>query len=314
VDLTGYGWAGRRVPLDKLRAIAARRLLADGGEALDAFGRAMDDERRTTDVLIAVTERGVQTVSCIVTAVSEDGVAASVGGRERAAGWDRCVGIVLSTAGSPRPGGRLHRLRLRDGTAIALDSFAVEDGLLTGRAGPAEYSVDCSRLGTVRVASESYAYLSDLPVESVESGPQLDVVWPHRMDLAVTGAPLALGGVEYPKGIGMHPRTALSFGNGGGFDRLLAVVGLDDAADDRGSVRFLVLADGRAVLDTGPLTGADEPRRVEADVTGARTVTVAVEPADPLVLSGNLADWCDARLVRMASAAPEGVGRDPAAR
>jgi hypothetical protein len=170
------------------------------------------------------------------------------------------------------------------------------------------------KLARIRVAADSYIYLSDLPVESVESEPQLDVVWPYRLDLSVTGTGLSLDGVRYAKGIGMHPRTALSFRSGGRFDRLLAVVGVDDAADGRGSVRFAVLADGRTVADIGPLTGADGTRRIAADVSGAQMVVLAAEPGDPLVLSGNLADWCSARLVRMPQGAAGGAVAGAAAR
>jgi hypothetical protein len=298
LDLTGYGWAARGVPLTALRAIAPRRLLAGGGEALSAFERARADSTRTRDVVIATAEGGVQTVACVVEGVSAEGVRVSVAGRDRTADWDRCAGVVLSGAAGTAAPIRRHVILLLDGSVIEADSFALADGLLTARLGPAEYSVQCAKLARIRVAEGSYAYLSDLPVESVEAEPQLDVVWPHRLDASVAGGPLVLDGTGYAKGIGMHPITRLTFRNTGAWDRVLAVVGVDDAAADRGSVRFVVLADGRQVADTGPLTGADAARKIDADVAGAELVTLAVEPGDPFALGGNLADWCDARLVR----------------
>jgi hypothetical protein len=314
VDLTGYGWTGRGVPLAALRAVAARRLLTEDGEVLAAFERARADAERTRDVVVATAEGRVQTVSCVVRGLSSRGVRVSAGGRERTTTWDRCAGVVLSAAaGEPAPN-RLHVIALTDGTVIEAQSLALASGVLSARMAPAEYSVQFGRVAGIRVAGPDYAYLSDLPIEAVESEPQLDVVWPPRLDRAVAGSPLRLDGVEYAKGIGMHPETRLTFRRPAALDRLLGIVGVDDTAGNGGSVTFLVLGDGRAVAEVGPLTGADGPQDVDANVAGAQTVSLAVQPGDPLVLSGNLADWCDLRLVRTPQGDPGTPSTGAAAR
>ena len=85
--------------------------------------------------------------------------------------------------------------------------------------------------------------------------------------------------------------------------RFHAVVGVDDEATDHGTVRFLVLADGRPRFDSGTMRkGA--AKTVDVDLTGAKTVRLVVEDAGDGI-DNDHADWADATMgLRDASKRP----------
>ena len=146
-------------------------------------------------------------------------------------------------------------------------------------------------------------YLSDMePVGTVVNG------WgPAERDQsngergAGDGQPITLGGVAYPKGLGVHANSEQVFDLGGRFSRFLADVGVDDEVGDLGSVVFEVWADGTRLYQSGVVTGAMPPQPVSVDVTGRRQLRLVVTTAG----DGDgydHADWADARLI--AAAAP----------
>jgi beta-galactosidase len=83
---------------------------------------------------------------------------------------------------------------------------------------------------------------------------------------------------------------------GGQCTRFTAVVGVDDEVGASGSVTFTVLADGRAVVATGVLTGSSASVPLDVDVSGAQRVDLLIGDAG----NGNgsdHADWADAQLI-----------------
>jgi len=297
----GYGWQAEGLALSSLRAIASRGVLRGAPEERAAFEEAMADPPAGSDLLMASRDGQRRLVSCVVEGLNADGVELTAAGRRRSLGWDAVEWLVLSpTAGAQAA--RAHLVMLTDGTAIALDAFELADGRLSGTGGGARWSVETKRLARVRVAYDAYRYLSDLEPARVAATPLLDVVWAPRMDAAVTGSPLRLGGTTYAKGIGMHARTEMEFALDGSYSRLHAVVGVDDEAGELGAVVLRVLADGRVVFESEPQHGGDLPLPVSVDIEGATRVTLVAESARPAALSGQFADWADVRVVREAPA------------
>ena len=201
---------------------------------------------------------------------------------------------------------------LTDGTGIALESFELAHGRPSGVEGAARWSVEAKRLARIRVGSDACRYLSDLEPQSVVTTPLLDVVWPPRLDAAVTGSPLRLGGTTYAKGIGMHVRTEMTFALDGGYSRFLAVAGVDDAAGGLGAVVLRVVADGRTVFDSGERRGGQPPLPVSVEVGGVRRLALVADTAEAAALSGQFADWAEARLIRGPSGPSDAPGRPDA--
>jgi alpha-galactosidase len=147
-------------------------------------------------------------------------------------------------------------------------------------------------------------------------------VWVESLDLArfaqrrgtpkpgkaLGGTPLTMAGKAYAHGIGTRSISEFVIDLHGNGRRFNATVGLDDTANDakhEGTVRFQLWADERLVADSGVMKVGDAPRPLDADLTGAATLTMRLDDGGD-TSNGDIADWADARidLADAAGAAP----------
>ncbi|GAA2748744.1 hypothetical protein GCM10010440_50330 [Kitasatospora cinereorecta] len=103
------------------------------------------------------------------------------------------------------------------------------------------------------------------------------------------GQPLTIAGTVYPKGLGAHAASAITYYLGGTCTTLTTDVGVDDESGSRGSVVFRILADGTAVADSGTVTGSGGAVHLTAPLTGAYELTLQVTDAG----DGNTSDHAD---------------------
>jgi hypothetical protein len=108
---------------------------------------------------------------------------------------------------------------------------------------------------------------------------------------------MRIGGEVFDRGIGMHSAASLTYTLKEPFRQFAAAVGIDDAVGSRGNVVFRVLADGREVFSSGPVTGRDEPKPVLVELAGVKTLQLLVDLGDDLDI-GDQANWANARLIR----------------
>lgn len=157
-------------------------------------------------------------------------------------------------------------------------------------------SIPLAAIRELRFRSTRVTYLSALTPGRAVQRAFFDVPWPARFDAAVTGGPLSLGGRTYARGIGVHAHSELTYELPPAERHLAATIGIDDHVRPRGSVVFKVLADGRPVFDSGPVSGADPPQEVLVELGSATTLTLVVESDRDLDL-GDHADWADVRVI-----------------
>jgi hypothetical protein len=221
--------------------------------------------------------------------------------------------VFVANARQPQPDG-LHLIaRLADGSAVVLtQEFLVAGGQLHGRT-PSGLAV---RVATARVHAlgfqgGSFVHLSDLAPKSVKrepffvlpegpvAGALLDFVCPVRMDRSPDGRPITLHKKRYFKGIGVRPRTELTYTlEGGGFRTFRALCGIDDEVlgpgyghgAGTGSVVFIVQVDGRTAFTSEPVEGGKAPVPVSVPVAGARTLTLIVALVPKTKMPGGMAD------------------------
>ncbi|HVS38836.1 MAG TPA: NPCBM/NEW2 domain-containing protein, partial [Gemmataceae bacterium] len=113
---------------------------------------------------------------------------------------------------------------------------------------------------------------------------------------SVENRPLTLHGDVYQHGVGTHAASELLINLKGTAARFLAVVGVDDEKKGRGSVRFRVVVDGKAAVETAILHGGDMPKLVSVDLTGAKQLALTVDDGDDGIDSDH-ADWAGAVLI-----------------
>ena len=184
------------------------------------------------------------------------------------------------------------RFRVRDVKFGSLDRLVVQT--LFG----VELDFPLTGLESLRFLGGCATYLSDLTPAEYKFEPYLDLDWPLRRDRSVAGGLLSLRGVEYPKGLGAHSKSTITYRLDGKFRWFRATIGIDDAAAGKGSATFEVLADDRALYKSDVLTGTSPAATLERlDVTGARNLTLRVGYATLGDIQDH-ADWCDAVLVK----------------
>ena len=127
-----------------------------------------------------------------------------------------------------------------------------------------------------------------------------------RVDLAVTGKPLSIGGRLFEHGLGTHARSTLWIELDGGAARFQASVGVDDGAtSERASIEFTLAGDGRKLWESGRMRRGDGARSLDVDLTGVRRLLLAVGDGGDGI-DFDHADWADARFV-VEGARPQAV-------
>lgn len=109
------------------------------------------------------------------------------------------------------------------------------------------------------------------------------------------GSLITVGGVSYPKGVGVHAAGDLSVPLGGACSRFTAVAGIDaEVGTSSTGVVFSVVADG-VTLWTSPTVTAAAPAAVDVAVAGRSTLRLVTAGAGSIDFDH--ADWADARLI-----------------
>lgn len=221
--------------------------------------------------------------------------------------------VFVANEAQPRPEGLHVVARLADGSAVVLTrEFLIVGGQLRGRT-PSGLPVRVA-LGRVRALGfqgGSFVHVSNLTPQAVKrepffalpdgpvAGAMLDFVCPVRIDRSPDGRPITLNKRPYFKGIGVRPRTELTFDlAGGGFKTFRALCGIDDEVlgpgyghgAGTGSVVFLVQVDGRTVFTSEPVEGGKEPVPVSVPVVGAKTLTLIVSLVPETKMPKGMAD------------------------
>ncbi len=131
-----------------------------------------------------------------------------------------------------------------------------------------------------------------------------------QVNRSIREKPLAIAGQAFKHGVGTHANSTLWIDLGGGSERFLASVGVDDAAGSPASgtpasVVFKVVADGRKLFDSGVMKLGQPAKAVDLDVRGVKLVLLLVGDAGDGV-NYDHANWAEARFV-VSGAKPKAV-------
>jgi len=153
-------------------------------------------------------------------------------------------------------------------------------------------------LSEVLVLDSGVRFLSDLePVASTDTAPfgdDLGMIWPARRDRSTSGSALRAGGRVWTRGLGVHAPSRVEYELGGDWAQLRGAVAIDDEVvplPARGSVRFRVLGDGRALWESEVVRGGDAPLSLPPlELKGVQRLVLEVDSADEMHV-GDRADW-----------------------
>lgn len=148
-------------------------------------------------------------------------------------------------------------------------------------------------------------YLSDLKPESMDwrpffgtaAGAKLSAgFYRPRFNRGLERAELRLGDKAYTKGLALHSRTEIVFRLPEKFRSFKCIAGLDDLVRPAGDVRLVIHGDEKQLLDM-VITGKDEPRPIDVDLSGIKRLKILVDFGSDLDVADHL-NLCDARLLK----------------
>jgi hypothetical protein len=188
---------------------------------------------------------------------------------------------------------------LRDGSRLSVGRLEIDGGqaVLHPSADPSSaWKTQAEAVVFVQPLGGEAVYLSDLPVAGYRHVPFLSTSWPYELDRTVTGARLRAGGSIFPKGIGMHSASRLTWALDRPYARFEAEVAIDDQTAGQGSVTFRVFVDREQKLATPIVRGGQPPLAISVDIRGAKQISLFIDYAERGDQQDH-ADWLNARLV-----------------
>jgi alpha-galactosidase len=140
------------------------------------------------------------------------------------------------------------------------------------------------------VTAETTVWLDELDLSAMTCGWETP-----RAKRSVGGNPLTVDGQRFERGVGTHAESWYVLEANGDALSFEALVGVDDEEliRGKGSVVFRVFADQRLVAQTKQVRATQTPKKVKADLTGAKLVILHVSDSGDGD-SFDHADWCDA--------------------
>lgn len=196
---------------------------------------------------------------------------------------------------------------LREGSLLRVDSLQGQGKRveLTFIDGSQTVELEVADIVFLQSLSESMVYLSDLEPLGYRHVPYLDIPWPLARDRSCLGKPLTVGNKRYPKGLGMHTASRVTYEvpkrnqADGQYRRFVALLALDEHAGRRGSVVFRVYLEQNGewrLAHTSPiLRGGEAPVPLSLPLGDAERIALIADYADRGD-ERDYANWLDARL------------------
>ncbi len=151
-------------------------------------------------------------------------------------------------------------------------------------------------LRRLRIASDRLVWLSDLQ-PTVEQTPAFDRVWPWQNDRSPVGSGIVIGGRSFERGIGLVPRTRLTYDLGGRFDVFEASIGIDDRGGPLAHAIFRVLVDDAVVMESQPKTLGMPAEAIRIELNKCKRLAIEVDFGKNYDL-GDFCAFADARVVQ----------------
>ncbi|MCU0862703.1 MAG: NPCBM/NEW2 domain-containing protein [Planctomycetes bacterium] len=190
-------------------------------------------------------------------------------------------------------------------TRLELTSGEVLDGrLLELAAGGArlrldegvELMVPIAKLLRLGVTSDRLAWLSEL-TPNVEQTPAFDRIWPWTVDRSLAGPGFKIAGRTFQRGIGMVPRTRLTYDLGGRFDVFEAAIGIDDRGGPDAHALLRVFVDGKLAFESQPCTRGLPAQVLRVPLQKAKSLAIEADFGQNFDL-GDHCVFADARVLQ----------------
>ena len=147
-----------------------------------------------------------------------------------------------------------------------------------------------------------------LCIGGVTDGAQANTVWLSELDLTkmtsgmgqpqadrnIKQHPLSIAGRGFEKGVGSYADSLLYVALNRGTSRFSAFVGVDDEAQNKGSVCFKIYGDEKLLFDSGAMKGGQKAKAIKIKTVGVNTLLFVVTNRGNGTQS-DYADWAEAQ-------------------
>jgi NPCBM/NEW2 domain len=278
-------------------------LVLKGDADLTRFEMSLKGRSVETDTVIAEGNEGQQVVSGLIESLDGSRVQLNYQGESRTISLSRLVGIVTANISSQLPDGVRATVTLVDGGSFTGVPEQLRNGVLSlTLPGGSRANIGFSSVSSVSFTSDSFAWLSQLEMESSSFVPLTWLPFEARRDLNVLGEKMTLRWPStgktrtFARGIGLRPTSRIEYRNDEGYKRLVAVVGIDSGTDGAGNCEVSVSGDG-VRLWSAQITGKTDPVELNLSIDGVSRLEITVRPGE-LLDTGDHVNWADARLVK----------------
>ncbi|HOW69999.1 MAG TPA: NPCBM/NEW2 domain-containing protein [Phycisphaerae bacterium] len=287
-----------RMKLSLSDLAGVRYVGSSSDEAVRAFGKALDRPDASQDALFIMgANNKMQTLRGTLESLDAKGGSFRWRDRSVAFAAQKACGLVMAAGVGGGPAAPA-RCMLDDGSILCgrITGGDVETIRLV-MGGNKAVVVPVSRLMEIGFRGGRLVFLSDMEPAGYAFEPFGVTRWPYRYNRSVANRELRIGGRRFLRGIGMHSQAVLSYELKTGYDQLAATIGIDDGARPLGNAIFSVLADGKEVYRSEPVTGRDKAMDILVPIKGAKRLELKVDFGEEQDI-GDHADWCDARLIK----------------
>ena len=178
-------------------------------------------------------------------------------------------------------------------------SWSVGDVIMQDPAGK-ECKTTADQILSVEVLGGRVVFLTELDPAKDQQTTYLGTKWPTQTNSNVLGGPLKVAKVTYPRGLGVHTRSVLTYdlgAAGGGSESLSLRAAVDDSAAPYGEANLSIVLDGKVLWEAKGMKAGQISEELLLPVKGGKTLELRAEPADKLDVLGRV-DWLNIALVR----------------
>ena len=284
-----------RLPLETVRGFVLS-LPADLSEQPAVFRTVLDTGQKSDRFVLQNGDR----LFGELTSLSPTGISikSAVGTTELDRATVTAVGFNAEWISFPKVEGPQMLISLTDGSHLAAGGVELASGVLRMKAAyGANLEVPIEAVSAIRFLGGRAVYLSDLAPAEFHFTPYLGGQWPLQNDRNAAGGLLRLGGAEFPKGLGVHSKSEITYELGGAYRQFVSLAGIDDTAGPQGSAAFGVEVDGKRMFDQTVGSGEAPVVVGPIDVRGKQRLKLIVDFGQFGDIQDR-ADWCDAVLVK----------------
>ena len=189
-------------------------------------------------------------------------------------------------------------LTLVDGSRISASSVEVVKDLVTVKSPTlGSISISVAKVASCEFFGGLVVPIADRDPRKVDYTPFLSRTWTLVRNANCLHGPLSIRGAEYPSGLGMHSRMAVVYELKGNEAFFQSVIGIDDAANGKGSVTFVVEVDEQRVWASEETTGRSAAVTTPLiPLKNSKTLRLIVEFGQ-FADTADYANWADAILI-----------------